>query len=289
MTAYQKLPLAQNIRSASPFHGLRTRDALDEAAVQLRARITQFDDLLARYQGRLESLDGLPDDLKSQLESRAKEIKDLSGQVEELQQKLVEDVQNRNTPNPHELVSALIRNKDAVEYAKMMHARSGNKKDAVVFEGLNARNVITLGTMPANATFAQNDIQASVRAMPLSVIDLINWGTTSDPVSYYLRESTFEIMADIAPENTDKKESNFSFGITQLNVGTIAHWIRTSKQVLSDMPLLANYLETRMAYGVRYKLEYYVVNGHTPDRVNKKSSVVYLKQITIKKLNQKML
>lgn len=264
MTAYQKLPLAQNIRSASPFYGLRTRDALDEAAVQLRARITQFDDLLARYQGRLESLDGLPDDLKSQLESRAKEIKDLSGQVEELQQKLVEDVQNRNTPNPHELVSALIRNKDAVEYAKMMHARSGNKKDAVVFEGLNARNVITLGTMPANATFAQNDIQASVRAMPLSVIDLINWGTTSDPVSYYLRESTFEIMADIAPENTDKKESNFSFGITQLNVGTIAHWIRTSKQVLSDMPLLANYLETRMAYGVRYKLEYYVVNGHTP-------------------------
>lgn len=264
MTAYQKLPLAQNIRSASPFHGLRTRDALDEAAVQLRARITKFDDLLARYQGRLESLDGLPDDLKSQLESRAKEIKDLSGQVEELQQKLVEDVQNRNTPNPHELVSALIRNKDAVEYAKMMHARSGNKKDAVVFEGLNARNVITLGTMPANATLAQNDIQASVRAMPLSVIDLINWGTTSDPVSYYLRESTFEIMADIAPENTDKKESNFSFGITQLNVGTIAHWIRTSKQVLSDMPLLANYLETRMAYGVRYKLEYYVVNGHTP-------------------------
>ncbi len=128
MTAYQKLPLAQNIRSASPFHGLRTRDALDEAAVQLRARITQFDELLARYQGRLESLDGLPDDLKSQLESRAKEIKDLSGQVEELQQKLVEDVQNRNTPNPHELVSALIRNKDAVEYAKMMHARSGNKK-----------------------------------------------------------------------------------------------------------------------------------------------------------------
>ncbi len=63
--------------------------------------------------------------------------------------------------------------------------------------------------MPANATFAQNDIQASVRAMPLSVIDLINWGTTSDPVSYYLRESTFEIMADIAPENTDKKNLTF--------------------------------------------------------------------------------
>ncbi|MFH3698693.1 phage major capsid protein, partial [Acinetobacter baumannii] len=69
---------------------------------------------------------------------------------------------------------------------------------------------------------------------------------------------------DIAPENTDKKESAFTFGITQLNVGTIAHWIRTSKQGLADMPLLANYLETRMDYGVRYTLEYFVVNGHTP-------------------------
>lgn len=263
MTIYQQNELTQNIREMSPFKGLYTRD-IDQVAVQLRDRVTQMDALLARYQGQLESLDNLPSDVREQLEARAKEVKDLTGQIEEIQQKMVDDVQNRNVANPDQLVSALIRNKDAVEYAKMMHARSGNKKDAVVFEGLNARNVITLATMPANATFAQNDIQNSVRAMPLSVIDLINWGSTTDPISYYLRESTFEIMADIAPENTDKKESNFTFGVTTLNVGTIAHWIRTSKQVLSDMPLLANYLETRMAYGVRYKLEYYVVNGHTP-------------------------
>ncbi|MCD3007554.1 phage major capsid protein, partial [Salmonella enterica] len=90
--------------------------------------------------------------------------------------------------------------------------------------------------MGTNAVFAQNDLNRTARAMPLSVIDLINWGTTQEAVAYFLRESTYDIMADIAPENTDKPESDFEFGVISLNVGVIAHWIRASKQVLADMP-----------------------------------------------------
>lgn len=253
-------------QTPAPFKDLLTRDTsqLDQLAIQLRDRVSQMDTLLERYRDRLSALDELPDDLKKDLEERSNKIKEVAGQVEEIQQQLVDGVHERNKGQQDTIAAALIRNKDAVDYAKTMHTRSGNKKDAVVFEGLNARNVITLGSMGTNAVFAQNDLNRTARAMPLSVIDLINWGTTQEAVAYFLRESTYEIMADIAPENTDKPESDFEFGVISLNVGVIAHWIRASKQVLADMPALANYLETRMAYGVRFKLEYYVVNGHTP-------------------------
>lgn len=253
-------------QNPAPFKDLLARDTsqLDQYAIQLRDRVSQMDTLLERYRDRLSSLDELPADLKKDLEDRSTEVKKLSGEIEEIQQKLVDGVHERNSGQQNTIAAALIRNKDAVDYAKTMHTRSGNKKDAVVFEGLNARNVITLGGMGANAVFAQNDLNRTARAMPLSVIDLINWGTTQEAVAYFLRESTYDIMADIAPENTDKPESEFEFGVISLNVGVIAHWIRASKQVLADMPALANYLETRMAYGVRFKLEYYVVNGHTP-------------------------
>lgn len=253
-------------QTPAPFKDLLTRDTsqLDQLAIQLRDRVSQMDTLLERYRDRLSALDELPDDLKTDLEERSNKIKEVAGQVEEIQQQLVDGVHERNKGQQDTIAAALIRNKDAVDYAKTMHTRSGNKKDAVVFEGLNARNVITLGGMGTNAVFAQNDLNRTARAMPLSVIDLINWGTTQEAVAYFLRESTYDIMADIAPENTDKPESDFEFGVISLNVGVIAHWIRASKQVLADMPALANYLETRMAYGVRFKLEYYVVNGHTP-------------------------
>ena len=259
-------------QNPAPFKDLLTRDTsqLDQLAIQWRDRVGQMDTLLERYRDRLSSLDELPADLKKDLEDRSTEVKKLSGEIEEIQQKLVDGVHERNGGQQNTIAAALIRNKDAVDYAKTMHTRSGNKKDAVVFEGLNARNVITLGGMGANAVFAQNDLNRTARAMPLSVIDLINWGTTQEAVAYFLRESTYDIMADIAPENTDKPESEFEFGVISLNVGVIAHWIRASKQVLADMPALANYLETRMAYGVRFKLEYYVVNGHTPGQGQQK-------------------
>ncbi len=266
MTASKQNILAHSVANLSPFQDLNNRDKteFDQLANTLRDRIKQMDDLMTRYKDKLSGLDGLPDDIKQQLEDRSKEIKDLTGQIADMQQKMVEGINGRDKAEQDTVAAMLIRNKDAVDYAKTMFSRSGNKKDAVVFEGLSTRNVVTLGGMGTNAVFATNDLNRSARTMPLSVIDLVNWGPTQEAVAYFLRESTFDIMADIAPENTDKKESKFEFGVISLNVGVIAHWIRASKQVLADMPSLANYLQTRMAYGVRFKLEYYVVNGHTP-------------------------
>ncbi|MEN8292102.1 phage major capsid protein [Acinetobacter radioresistens] len=262
---------AQN-QLAQPLSNLQTRDTsqLDQLAKQLRNRVGQFDELLERYKSKLEALDGLPDDLKTDLEARAKKIDELSGEIEEIQQKIIEGVHDRSRAEQDTIAAALIRNKDAVEFAKTMATRSGSKKESVVFDGLNARNVITLAGMGANASLAKNDLSRTAYQAPLSVIDLINWGSAEGDVAIFLRESAFEIMADIAPENTDKKESNLKFGPVQLSIGTIAHWIRASKQVLADMTWLANYIETRMTYGVRLKLEYFVVNGHTATADNPK-------------------
>ncbi|MGY5392766.1 phage major capsid protein [Acinetobacter sp. NigerLNRRAM0016] len=263
-------------QTGSPLSGLLARDApptpaeLDQLAINLRNRVTQIDSLLERYKDKLSALDGLPEDLTKDLEERSKEVAKLAGEIEELQQQLVDGVHERSKQEQDTIAAALIRNKDAVEFAKTMATRSGKKKESVVFEGLSARNVITLAGMGANASLAKNDVSRTSFQAPLSIIDMINWGSADGDVAIFLRESAFEIMADIAPENTEKPESELEFGPVSLNIGTIAHWIRASKQVLADMTWLANYIETRMTYGVRLKLEYFVVNGHTATSGNPK-------------------
>lgn len=277
MKALSKSTVAMALASAAiqqpkPLSDLQTRDTtqLDQLAVQLRDRVGQMDTLLERYRTQLSALEGLPADLAADLEARSQDVARLTGEIEDIQQKLVEGVHQRSMAEQDTIAAALIRNKDAVEFAKTMATRSGKKKESVVFEGISARNVITLKSLGANGSLAKNDVSRTSFQAPLSIIDLINWGSADGDVAVFLRESAFEIMADIAPENTEKAESDLEFGPVQLNIGTIAHWIRASKQVLADMTWLANYIETRMTYGVRLKLEYFVVNGHTPTAQNPK-------------------
>lgn len=254
MTAYQKFPM-------SPLAKVLTRDqngnALDDAAKQLKDRVAKMDSLLERYSSQLANV---PENLKKELEDHARSVQKAAADIDEIKQKLVDGVRSGGD-DPDTTAAILIRNTEAVGMAARMATSS--KKGSIVFDGLKARNVVSLAGLPEHAIFAKNDLNRQP-VQPLSVIELINWIPTLDKVVYYLRESSFDIMAAIAPENTDKAESDIEFGELELNCGSIAHWIRATKQLLADMPALANYIETRMAWGVRYKLEYYVVNGHIP-------------------------
>jgi HK97 family phage major capsid protein len=259
MGAFKQKPLGRAVGGV-----LHTRDRsgaheLDELAVKFRDRLEQLDKLLDRNKDKLEKL---PDDVKTEMEARSKEIKQISGDIEDIKQKLVEGVNERKA-DPHSTAQVLIRNKDAVDFAETM-LKSRNQKGSVTFAGLNARNIIQLNALGPNYEFAQNDVALTAAAQPLNVLKLINFGSTTIDLVPFLRESAYTIMADIAPEGTVKPESELLFGTMQMNVGTIAHTIKVSNQVLSDMPALANYVETRMAYGIRYKLEYFIINGNTP-------------------------
>lgn len=255
MTAFKQKPTARTIHTRD-----KTGHEMDKIAADLKERLKKLDDLAARYEDALKS-STVPADVKADLEARAKEIKDLSGQLDEMKQQLVEGVQQRGA-DPDATASILIRNTEACAIAAEMIKSRNNK--TVNFEGLKARNVVQLNGLGTNHQFATNDLSKAARIAPLGVLDLINWGTTTIDIVPYIRESAFDIAADIAPENTEKPESSLSFGTITLNVGVIAHWIKISNQVLADMPALANYIETRMSYGIRWKLEYFVIKGNIP-------------------------
>jgi HK97 family phage major capsid protein len=44
-------------------------------------------------------------------------------------------------------------------------------------------------------------------------------------------------------------------------VRTVAHWIKLTKQVMDDAPMLASYVDTRMRYGVELRLDSQLLNG----------------------------
>ena len=97
----------------------------------------------------------------------------------------------------------------------------------------------------------------------LTVRDLLSWGrTTSDSVDY-VRETGFTNNAAPVSENptSGKPESGLTFEADQAKVATIAHWVRASRQVLSDVPMLQSYIDGRLRYGLKLKEEAQLLNG----------------------------
>ncbi|BBT50001.1 phage major capsid protein [Acinetobacter baumannii] len=271
MKASQKSPVAQSL---SVYGDLSTRNttgnsnpaprSLDELAGDFQQRLTQLDQLIA---ARQQQFANLPENVRQELEARSTEIQKLAADIEQIKTDLVNEARSLPHDEQHDIAAILIRNKESVDQAEIMFKRSKQVSESVTFEGIKTRNIITLAGIEnktANANAAKDITSRTAVYRPLNIIDLINWLPVEGEKAYYLRESSFNILADIIPEAQDKPESELKLGMLELSVGTIAHFIRVSKQALKNMNMLAMYIESRMAYGVRLKLEYYVVNGHTP-------------------------
>lgn len=257
MTALLKTPLAGSTKLFTREEG---GNALDTTSAELKKRLKQLDDLIESRQSQLANL---PDDAKAELEKRATEINKLVSEIEQIKTDLVNQAKTRTQSEQAGIAAILVRNTEALEIAKTMLEKR-QKNTSVAFDGIKARNIIKLsGIDGGNYQYAQNDLNR-IPWQPLTVIDLINWAPIQSDIVTLLRETAWNLMADIVPEGTMKPESLLEFGTQVLNIGTIAHWIQVSNQVLADMPMLASYIESRLAYGIRYKLEYFVINGHVP-------------------------
>ncbi|MGJ5997871.1 phage major capsid protein [Pseudomonas aeruginosa] len=93
--------------------------------------------------------------------------------------------------------------------------------------------------------------------------DLLNWGRTTSSSIEFVRETGFTNNAAPVSENPQnpKPESDIAFELDSAPVATIAHWIRASKQVLSDVPMLQSYIDGRLFYGLKRKEELQLLKG----------------------------
>lgn len=95
----------------------------------------------------------------------------------------------------------------------------------------------------------------------MTVRDLLTPGRTGAQSITYYRETGFTNSAAVVSENTTKPESNITFESVTQNVATIAHWVKASKQILADVPMLQSFIDGRLMYGLAYEEEQQLLNG----------------------------
>ena len=93
--------------------------------------------------------------------------------------------------------------------------------------------------------------------------DLLTWGPTTSNAIEYVRELLFTNNANVVSELpvAGKPQSDITFELESAPVATIAHWIKASKQVLADAPMLQSYIDGRLMYGLKLKEEQQLLKG----------------------------
>jgi HK97 family phage major capsid protein len=85
--------------------------------------------------------------------------------------------------------------------------------------------------------------------------------TTTNQV-YFVREETFVNGASPqAGEGSLKAETTNTFTTTSLPVQTISHWLAMSRQVLDDAPALADFIKSKLLFGLRFREESQILSG----------------------------
>lgn len=110
--------------------------------------------MITRYKEKLEGKVELPQEVRDELEARAKEFKQLSSDLEDVQQKLIDNIHDRSKPEQDSVASILIRNKDIADQAAAI-VRSRGKFS---IDGIQARNIVTLDSLPKIPNLLQGQL-----------------------------------------------------------------------------------------------------------------------------------
>lgn len=95
----------------------------------------------------------------------------------------------------------------------------------------------------------------------LTVRDLISPGRMDGSTLEYVKETGFTNSAAPVAEGAAKPESDLKFDLVTTSAKVIAHWMKASKQILSDVSQLRSTIDQRLLYGLAYVEEQQILNG----------------------------
>jgi HK97 family phage major capsid protein len=95
----------------------------------------------------------------------------------------------------------------------------------------------------------------------MTIRALLAQGNTSSSSIEYDKEKVFTNNAAPVAEGAAKPQSEIQYEEATATVRTIAHWMRTSVQILADAPALRSIIDQRLRYGLAYVEESQLLNG----------------------------
>ncbi|SPX85352.1 phage major capsid protein [Moraxella ovis] len=233
-----------------------------ELATELKKATDKIQGLGEELQGRMAKGESRLDTLKGDVDEALTAMNEMKSRLDDVEQK-----QARRTEYNEPAKSIGHKLYESEQFKSFMNnPRPG--RDAK----LELKTTITSLTTDADGSagaLVQTQRLGGIIASPdqkLRVRDLLMAGTTDSNAIEYVKETGFTNSAAAQANEGDKKaQSHIKFGTETVNVRTLAHYIKASRQILDDASMLQSYINGRLAYGLKLLEDRQLLNGDGED------------------------
>lgn len=211
--------------------------------------------------GKVKAGETLTNAVKEQADEALTKLNELMGlkeQVDEIVQKMAEG--GPGNGEQHQSAGELFANDERVKQFLATDPSSGK---------VDVRIKATLTSLTTDAAGSVGDAINQTRLpgiLPLpqrrlTVRDLISPGRMDGNTLEYVKETGFTNSAAPVAEGSSKPESDIKLELYTTSAKVIAHWMKASKQVLSDISQLRSIIDQRLLYGLAYVEEAQLLSG----------------------------
>lgn len=234
-------------------------DNVKEIATEFAKSVEQVKGLGEELKGRLSHGEKGLNDLKSQVDEALTNMNGFKQRMDDAEQKLAR--RGAQEPEQQKSLSQLLFESDGFkDFSENPSAGKSAK--------IHTKETITSATTDAAGSAGSLTTEQrlpGIIATPdrrLTVRDLLASGTTNSNSITYIRETGFTNAAAMQVAEGDlKAQSDLKFDEQSVNVKTLAHWVKASRQILDDAPMLESYIRGRLMYGLKLVEEQQLLNG----------------------------
>jgi HK97 family phage major capsid protein len=204
-------------------------------------------------QAEMKNLGTLTEETKAKADKALTDMNSLGLRMADIEQKLVR--RNGGDP-PTQLKSLGELVIDNQQVKDLLERKNGQARITLELKDiLTGPPSLGPGVSPSSSLVIadrQGIIQPPMRQ--LVVRDLFTPGSTvSNAIEYPVETDDPSVTAArVVSEATTKPQSNITFDLRSVPVRTIAHWMKASRQIMDDAPMLQSYIDGRLRYGLGF-------------------------------------
>ena len=210
----------------------------------------------------MKNLGAATEETKANADKALTTMNEVSARVTEIEQKMARRQQQEPTENKS--IGQMVIENDVVK--QLMEQKNGQARVTIELKAIMTGPPLYGSTgSVANSMIAPTRVDAVlVPTRPFFVRDLITPGTTnSNAIEYPVEtDNPINTQASVVSEGMRKPESsNISFDLRSTPVRTIAHFMKASRQILDDAPMLSSLIDGRLRFGLQYVEEQELLYG----------------------------
>jgi HK97 family phage major capsid protein len=210
--------------------------------------------------GKAKAGETLAENLKEKADEALLKMNTLTEQLAEIEQKIARGGGKEKNAEKS-IGEQFVESEGFKEWSESGFSKSGRGTDIRIKATLTSATTDSAGSV--GDAINQTRL-AGIMPLPqrrLTVRDLITPGRMDGNTLEYVKETGFTNNAAPVAEGAAKPESDLKFDLVTTSAKVIAHWMKASKQVLSDISQLRSIIDQRLLYGLAYVEEAQILNG----------------------------